>query len=172
MNKLLIVVDYQVDFVSGALGFPGAELLESKIADRIKLAKQNGEDVIFTKDVHDKLYLNSEEGKHLPIEHCIENTAGCELVGKIEGLSKGEKIFAKGAFGSIELGNYLLDKDYKEITIVGLVSYICVLANAIICKSALPNAHIIVEKDLVDAADKHAQEIGFEALRNVHIEIR
>ena len=93
MKKLLIVIDYQVDFVSGALGFPGAELLEAKIADRIKLAKQNGEDVVFTRDIHDKLYLNSEEGKHLPIEHCIKDTEGSEFVGEIKELAKGEKSF-------------------------------------------------------------------------------
>ena len=60
----------------------------------------------------------------------------------------------------------------KEVTLVGLVSYICVLCNAVICKAALPNAHIVVEKDLTDALDKKAQDIGFEALRNIQVEIR
>lgn len=172
MKKLLVVVDYQNDFVNGTLGFKGAERLESKLIDRIKLAEKNGEEIIFTKDIHSKSYLNSEEGKNLPVLHCIKGSKGSKFFGKLEKISKGYKVFEKGAFGSIELGNYIKTKKYSEITIVGLVSYICVLANAIICKSALPSAHIVVEKDLTDASDKKAQKIGFEALKNVHVEIR
>lgn len=172
MKKLLIVVDYQNDFVDGKLGFPGAENLEEKLVERIKSAEKNDEDIIFTKDIHEANYLETEEGKNLPVEHCLRGGKGQEIFGKVNGLQKGKIVFEKGAFGSIALGNYLLDKNYDEITIVGLVSYICVLSNAVICKAALPNAHIVVEKDLTDAADKKAQEIGFEALRNIHVEIR
>lgn len=172
MKKLLIVIDYQVDFVNGALGFKGAEKLEQKLLKRIEIAKNNGEDIIFTKDTHSKDYMSSEEGKNLPIPHCIEGTKGDELFGEIKEAAKGYPMFEKGAFASLDLGNYLKDKNYDEISLVGLVSYICVLCNAVICKAALPNAHIIVEKDLTDAGDKHAEEIGFEALKNIHVEIK
>lgn len=172
MKKLLIIVDYQVDFVNGSLGFPGAEKLESKIVSRIKKAKVAGEDLVFTKDIHDEKYLESEEGKNLPVIHCQKGTKGAELFGELKKFEKDYPVFEKGAFASIELGNYLKDKKYDEITIVGLVSYICVLSNAVICKAALPNAHIIVEKDLTSAYDINAQKIGFEALKNIHVEIR
>lgn len=172
MKKLLIVIDYQVDFVNGALGFEGAEKLEQKLLKRIENAKKNGEDIIFTKDVHLSDYMSSEEGKNLPVVHCIKGTEGSELYGKIKDAAKGYPVFEKGTFASLDLGNYLKDKDYEEITLVGLVSYICVLSNAVMCKAALPNAHIVVEKDLTDALDKHAQEVGFEALKNIHVEIK
>ena len=172
MKKLLIVVDYQNDFVNGALGFSGAEKLDEKLVKRIKEAEQNNEDIIFTKDIHEDNYLESEEGKNLPVKHCLSGSSGAELFGEVKDCQKDYKTFEKGAFGSLELGNYLANENYEQITVVGLVSYICVLSNAVICKAALPNAHIIVEKDLTDALDKKAQEIGFEALKNIHIEIK
>lgn len=172
MKKLLVVVDYQNDFVNGSLGFEGAEKLESKLVERIKKAAAENEDIIFTKDIHEKDYLKTEEGKHLPVEHCIRGTEGAKLYGKLAQFEGKFLTFEKGTFGSIEMGQYLKDKNYNQITIVGLVSYICVLSNAVICKAALPNAHIIVEKDLTSAYDGHAQEIGFETLRNIHVEIK
>ena len=172
MKKLLVVVDFQEDFVNGSLGFDGASDLEDKIIARIERAVKQNEDIIFTKDVHDENYLATEEGKNLPIKHCLKGSKGTELFGKLKQFNNKYITFEKGSFGSIELGNYLLNKNYDEITIIGLVSYICVLSNAVICKSAVPNAHIIVEKDLTAAQDLHAQEIGFEALRNIHVEIR
>lgn len=172
MKKLLVIVDYQVDFVNGSLGFPGAEKLEEKILARIKKAKAEKEDIVFTKDIHDEKYLESEEGKNLPVSHCQKGSKGAELFGGLKTFEKDYPVFEKGTFGSLDLGNYLKDKKYDEITIIGLVSYICVLSNAVICKAALPNAHIVVEKDLTSAYDINAQKIGFEALKNIHVEIR
>lgn len=172
MKKLLIVIDYQNDFVSGSLGFAGAEKLEQKLLKRIEKAQKEDEDIIFTKDVHFENYMETEEGKNLPVMHCLEGSKGSELFGELESISKSYPVFKKNTFPSLELGNYLKDKKYDEITLVGLVSYICVLSNAVIAKAALPNAHIIVEKELTDAADKKAEEIGFEALRNIHVEIK
>lgn len=172
MKKLLIVVDYQKDFVDGALGFSGAEKLEPLIVNRIEQANNENEDVVFTKDVHSKDYLMSEEGKNLPVEHCIKNSEGSMLFGRLEEISKKYPCFEKPSFGSLDLGEYLKNKSYQQVTIIGLVSYICVFSNAIIAKAALPNAHIVVEKNLTSAADLHAQEVGFEALKNLHIEIK
>lgn len=172
MKKLLIVIDYQNDFVNGTLGFQGAELLKKPILDRIKLAKSRGEDILFTKDIHFDNYLETEEGKNLPISHCIKGSKGAELFEELEEISKDYKVFEKNTFPSLELGKYLENKDYEEVTLVGLVSNICVLSNAVIVKAALPNAHIIVEKALTDSFDKHAQEVGFEAMKNIQIEIK
>ncbi len=172
MNKLLIVVDYQIDFVSGALGFEGADKLEEGIVARINKAKEEGEDIVFTRDVHEKDYMSTEEGKNLPVVHCIRGEEGTKFFGRVEELSKGHKVFEKATFGSIELAKYLDGKKYDEITLIGLVSYICVLSNAVIAKAAVPNAHIVVEKDLTSAAFIHEQEVGLEALKNIHVEIR
>ena len=172
MNKLLIVVDYQIDFVSGALGFEGADKLEKGIVERIKKAEELGEEVVFTRDVHEKNYMETEEGKNLPVVHCIRGEEGTKFYGRVEELSIGHKVFEKETFGSIKLAKYLDGRKYETITLIGLVSYICVLSNAVIAKAAVPNAHIVVEKELTSAAFIHEQEVGLEALKNIHVEIK
>lgn len=172
MKKLLIVVDYQIDFVSGALGFEGADKLEEGIVARIEKAKASGEEIVFTRDVHEKNYMETEEGKNLPVVHCIRGEEGTKFFGRVEEISKDYRVFEKETFGSIKLAKYLDGRQYDEITLIGLVSYICVLANAVIAKAAVPNAHIVVEKELTSAAFIHEQEVGLEALKNIHVEIR
>ena len=90
MKKLLVVVDYQNDFVSGSLGFKDALSIEDYLADLIEKYHQNNDDVIFTLDTHQTDYLNSQEGKNLPITHCIENSEGWMLYGKIKDLAKND----------------------------------------------------------------------------------
>ncbi|HBF67773.1 MAG TPA: N-carbamoylsarcosine amidohydrolase [Firmicutes bacterium] len=172
MKKLLIVVDYQNDFVNGTLGFDDAIELEKPIANRIKSAKDNGEEVVFTKDVHEDNYLMSEEGKNLPISHCIRNSGGEDFFGEIKELSKEHLVFEKNTFGSSLLFDYLKENHFDQITLIGLVSYICVLSNAVIAKAANPDAHIIIEKDLTSGIDKKLQNEAFDVLKNIHIQIK
>lgn len=172
MKRILIVVDYQNDFVNGSLGFEDALKLEDRISKRIKKAVEDDEEVVFTKDVHQNDYMSTEEGKNLPIPHCIKGTSGCELYGKINELAKGHLIFEKETFGSTKLGEYLKNNQFDQITLVGLVSYICVLSNAVIAKAYCPNAHIIVEKQLTDGPDKILQDKAFEVMSNIHVEIK
>ncbi len=127
MKRLLIVIDYQNDFVSGSLGFNDAIILEDYLVELIEKYHLNKDDVIFTYDSHQDNYLDTQEGKNLPVTHCIENSEGWQLYGKINNLAKNDKKILKNTFGSLELGNYLKDKDYEEITLVGVVSNICVL---------------------------------------------
>ncbi|MEG0757759.1 MAG: isochorismatase family protein, partial [Raoultibacter sp.] len=104
MKRLLIVIDYQNDFVDGSLGFPGAELLEGPIAAKIAEYREAGDDIVVTLDVHDKNYLQTEEGKHLPVEHCLEGTPGMELYGSIASLLEtSDPVIEKAAFGSKDL---------------------------------------------------------------------
>ena len=146
MKKLLLVVDYQKDFVDGALGFPGAEKLDGPIAQKIAAYHAAGNDVAFTLDTHGEDYFSTQEGRKLPITHCIRGTDGWELYGETGKARKpGDKVIEKPAFPSLELGNWLKDKGYEQIELVGLVSYICVISNAIVAKAALPEAEIIVD---------------------------
>ena len=124
MKRLLIVIDYQNDFVSGSLGFNDAIILEDYLVELIEKYHLNKDDVIFTYDSHQDNYLDTQEGKNLPVTHCIENSEGWQLYGKINNLAKNDKKILKNTFGSLELGNYLKDKDYEEITLVGVVSNI------------------------------------------------
>lgn len=146
MKKLLIVVDYQNDFVDGALGFAGAERLDTPIADKIRQYRAEGNDVLFTLDTHGENYPNTQEGRKLPVPHCLKGSEGHALYGKTaEAKADGDIVLEKPSFPSLELGNYLRGKDYEQIELVGLVSYICVISNAVIAKAALPEVELIID---------------------------
>ena len=172
MKKLLVVVDYQNDFVDGASGFDTAISIEEHIIEQIKLFKSNNDDVVYTLDTHDENYLSSEEGKNLPIPHCIKGQKGHELTPRLKELLKDDIGFLKNTFGSVDLMNYLLNKNYQEVVLLGLVSNMCVLANAIIAKTSLPNAHIVVDALGSDSFNRELQEKAYEVLNTIHIEIR
>ena len=146
--KLLIVVDYQKDFVDGSLGFPGAEALEGPIAAKIKEYRLRDDHVVFTLDTHEENYMDTQEGKNLPIPHCIDGTAGHALYGKIAGLVReGDKYFFKETFGSEDLFDFLREQrgQYESIELVGLVSNICVISNAVLAKTAQPETPVLVD---------------------------
>ncbi|HMM00256.1 MAG TPA: isochorismatase family cysteine hydrolase [Bacilli bacterium] len=171
MKKLLVVVDYQKDFVDGSLGFPGAEKLLPYILDLINEYDVNGDDVVFTKDTHSDNYLSTIEGKHLPVKHCIPGTPGYAFYGPLEEISQDHLVFDKPTFGSAKLFDYLREHNYEEITLVGLVSNICVLSNAVLAKTALPESHILVDTKGADSFDKEMQAKGYDILRNLHISV-
>lgn len=171
MKKLLIVVDYQVDFVTGSLGFDDALKLEDGIYNRIREYQNNNDDVIFTLDTHDESYLDTEEGKYLPIKHCLKNTNGHELYGKVKEVVGNNKVFEKKTFPSSELLVYLLDKDYDYIELCGVVTNICVISNAVITKAAKPLAHIVVNQKLCASNDLEMEQKSLEVMKNLQIEI-
>ena len=145
-DKLLVVVDYQKDFVDGALGFETAEQLDQVIANKIDEYLKAGQDVIFTKDTHYTNYLTTREGKHLPIEHCIIDSEGHNLYGKVAGYEKqAKKVFNKTSFGSIDLAKFISRSDYKEVEFCGLVSNICVLSNIIMTQTYNEKVEITVD---------------------------
>ena len=171
MKKLLIVVDYQVDFVSGALGFVGADLIGPVIKEKIESYLNCNNDVIFTLDTHYENYMNTMEGSKLPVPHCIKGSEGWKVVEEVNYLDKAIKVFEKPTFPSLELGNYLKDKDYDEVELCGLVSNICVLTNAVIVKASLPNARIVIDCKATDSFDKVLQDKCFDVLEGIHIEV-
>ena len=173
MKRLLIVVDYQNDFVNGSLGFENAKKIDSYIASLIKQFHQNQDDVIFTYDSHETNYLNTQEGKNLPIAHCIRKTDGWNLYGKVaQEKNKNDLCIYKNTFGSLELGNILKDTRYLDITIVGIVSNICVLSNAIIVKSDLPEVPIYIDKKGIASNDLDLQEKTIEILENLQFKVK
>lgn len=172
MARLLVVVDYQNDFVDGALGFSGAEKIAPRIASLINEFRNSGDEVVFTYDTHDQDYLNTTEGKYLPAPHCLKGSKGWELYPEIAPLLKDSKVFYKPGFGSKELGHYIEEHQYDEIYLCGLVSDICVFSNAIIAKSsASPYAKIKVVRDATSSFDLDMQEKAFDVLKHLHIEI-
>ncbi|MGD9761028.1 MAG: cysteine hydrolase family protein [Candidatus Izemoplasmatales bacterium] len=172
MKKCLIVVDFQNDFINGALGFEEALNIKDKIIEKIISYRTSGDDIIFTLDTHTDNYLSTEEGNNLPVKHCIKGTTGHDLHQDIFVLkSLKDKVFEKNTFPSLELGKYLENKDYQLIELCGLVSNICVISNAVIAKSALPNAHIVVDASATESFDKTLHKKTLDVLEGLHVEV-
>ena len=170
MKKLLIIVDFQNDFVSGSLGFPEAALLESGIAQKIEEYKND--EIIYTLDTHCDNYPETQEGRKLPVSHCIKGTWGHKIYGDIKNLLKDRKSFEKSTFPSLELGKYLERKNYDVIELCGLVSNICVIANAVIAKAACPEAEIIVDSSLTASADSDLHQKAIDIMRGLQITVK
>lgn len=143
--KYLIVVDMQRDFIDGALGTDEAVKIVPAVREYIEGFR--GE-IIFTRDTHTTDYMNTQEGKNLPVPHCIKGTSGWQIADELAPFAEGKKVFDKPTFGSIELAEYLKSKlEVEEITLVGLCTDICVISNAFLIKAALPEVQIsVVEK--------------------------
>lgn len=171
MKNLLVIVDFQNDFINGSLGFEKAKSLEPIILEKYEKYLKNNDDIIFTFDLHYDNYLDTLEGQKLPIKHCINETYGAKAYKKFDDLAKNHLCFYKNTFGSLELGNYLANKDYANIEIVGLVSNICVLSNAIIIKAAKPNTRIFIDKNATASCDEDLHNKALDILKNLHIDI-
>ena len=147
--EILIVVDMQNDFVSGALGTQEAKAVVPFVVSRVADGLDRGETVFFTRDTHEEAYLETQEGRNLPVPHCIRGTAGWEIVPQLTEYTLERTVMDKPAFGSTELGTYLAELNEKEpiekITLIGLCTDICVIANAMLIKSFLPEVPVAVD---------------------------
>ena len=172
MKELLIVVDYQKDFVDGALGFPGAEALDGLIAARIARYRADGGDIIFTMDTHGADYASTVEGTRLPVAHCLKNTPGWQLYGQVgASLLPGDPVFEKETFPSLDLADWLRERNYGAVELCGLVSHICVLSNAVMVKAALPNAAITVDARLTASYDPALHQKALDVLEGIHVTV-
>ena len=172
-EKLLVVVDYQKDFVDGALGFETAEQLDQVIANKIDEYLKAGQDVIFTKDTHYTNYLTTREGKHLPIEHCIIDSEGHNLYGKVAGYERqAKKVFNKTSFGSIDLAKFISRSDYKEVEFCGLVSNICVLSNIIMTQTYNEKVEITVDLNATKGLSEEVNSSFKTYLQNLTVNVK
>jgi nicotinamidase-related amidase len=172
MTGCLIVVDYQNDFVSGSLGFPGAASLDSLIAEKIQKYRAKGDAIIFTFDTHGTDYLKTQEGKNLAVPHCVKGTAGHDLYGETAKLARDDDIcFYKQTFGSDELYEYLKTTRFERIEIVGLVSNICVIANAVLAKTAQPETPIVVDADCTAGHDSELHRAALDVMKGLQIRV-
>ena len=176
MKKLLVIVDMQNDFVNGSLANPDAEKLVPGIVELIK--NWDGE-IIATQDRHFDDYLETQEGKRLPIPHCIYDgkfTGGDIIKDISEALPRRIDdtyigIFCKHTFGSTKLGEFIKEEKYDEIYFCGTCTDICVISNAIMCKSFDPEARIIVLKDLCAGTTPENHENALKAMKQCQIDI-
>ena len=143
MKKLLIVIDMQNDFITGALGTPNAVKIVPGVAAKIDEYIKNGDRVIFTRDTHYENYLSTQEGRLLPVEHCIIGSAGHQIA---DGLcQEGCKVYDKPSFGSLDLAEEAAAGGYDAIELCGLCTDICVVSNALILKARLPETVMTVD---------------------------
>lgn len=172
MKKCLIVVDYQNDFVTGSLSFPDAVKLEQKIVNKIKKYRTNGDEVVFTFDTHDKNYKNTQEGRNLPVAHCLQGTDGHNLYGQVVNLiEETDKRFYKNTFGSDALYLYLKEELFESMELVGVVSNICVISNAILAKTAQPETPILVDARCVASNDAELNKAALDVMSSLQIQI-
>lgn len=178
MRKILVVVDYQNDFVSGALGFEQAAALEQPIAQRVKQALDEGWNVVFTRDTHGAEYLDTREGKFLPVPHCMKESFGWNLYGSLyeyqKKVNEHVTFVDKPTFGSMELPGVIARMTGNEpeiIELCGVVTNICVVSNAIMLHSAFLEADIVINQSLCAAPNPADHENTLKLLSGMGYKI-
>ncbi len=173
-KKVLIVVDMQNDFIDGALGTKEAQAIVDNVAKKVEEADKNHDLIVFTMDTHTEDYLNTQEGKNLPVPHCIDGTEGWKITSKIDAwIARNNPVYKKETFGSHELGRKLLEnkKDIGSIEFVGLCTDICVLSNVVIAKAALPEVPITVDAACCAGVTPESHDTALDALRMIQVKV-
>ena len=172
MRKILVVVDMQNDFVDGALGTKEAEAIVENVVS--KIAGFEGE-IIATYDTHQENYLETREGKYLPVRHCIENADGWKLNDKVEkALSEKSVVrIKKPTFGSVELVGMLKDCDMTdtEVTLIGLCTDICVVSNAMLLKAYYPEMNICIDAKCCAGVTPESHEAALTTMKMCQMNI-
>lgn len=168
----LVVVDMQNDFIDGALGTPEAQRIVPRVANKIETF-QGG--VVFTRDTHGAYYPATQEGKRLPVMHCIEGTPGWQLRAELFALRPDAHVFDKPTFGSIKMAEYLTAQYEQEpietITLIGLCTDICVISNALLLKAAMPETRIVVDAACCAGVTPDSHAIALAAMQACQVDI-
>ena len=165
--KTLIVVDMQKDFIDGALGTKEAVAIVSNVAKKIQEYRESGAQIIFTRDTHQENYLETQEGKKLPVRHCIEGTEGWEISKELE-VKPEDVVINKITFGHVWDKNIIKG---EEIELVGLCTDICVISNALRLKAILPETPIKVDAKCCAGVTPQSHRNALEAMNMCQIEV-
>lgn len=173
MEHILIVVDMQNDFVDGVLGSSEAVNILPAVVDKIK--SHEGK-IIFTRDTHGEGYMNTREGKYLPVPHCIKGTHGWDIKDEIWAAAVGKtdvSVIDKPTFGSTELSarlsEYHHEKPIHQVTLIGVCTDICVISNAMLIKAALPEIDVVVDAACCAGVTPQSHETALNALKACQI---
>ena len=172
MRKILIVIDMQNDFIDAALGSAQAEAIVDAVKEKIR--SYPPEDVIATMDTHGADYLKTQEGKYLPVEHCIKGTDGWQIRPDIAELLEGAAIYEKPTFGSVKLAEDLKkisEKEEIELELAGLCKDICVVSNALLLKAFMPEVLIRIDPACCAGVTPGKHEAALETMRSCQIVI-
>lgn len=176
MKKMLLVIDMQNDFIDGVLGTPEAKAVVGGVVKKIIEYQESDQKIVFTMDTHSEEYLSTQEGRNLPVEHCIRGTEGWELHPQIKKLAEmgSYKVYEKGAFGSDDLAFDLSDGAYdgmEQIELIGVATDICVLTNAILAKTFMPEALIVVDAACCAGVTPQSHQTALAAMKPLQITI-
>lgn len=170
MQKILVVVDMQNDFIDGALGTAEAVAIVPKVAEKIKNFDGT---VLYTRDTHEENYMETQEGKNLPVPHCIRDTEGWQIRAELQ--QAGAEVVDKPTFGSRALAEKLVEMNREEaiesITLIGLCTDICVISNAFVIKAFLPETPIIVDAACCAGVTPKSHERALEAMKVCQIAV-
>ena len=165
--KYLIVVDMQNDFISGSLGSDMAKAIVENVVDKVK--SFDGE-IIFTRDTHADCYLDTMEGKNLPVVHCVKDTDGWQICPEL--LPYAENVIDKVTFGSVDLPHIIAKSgDVESIELCGLCTDICVISNAMILKASFPEVKISVDSSCCAGVTQESHNNAVLAMKMTQIEI-
>ena len=165
--KTLVVVDMQNDFIDGALGTKEAAAIVPHVARKIAEYRESGDQIIFTRDTHQKNYLETQEGRNLPVEHCIQGTDGWQITKEIE-VKPEDTVINKDTFGHVWSKDIIMG---DEIEIVGLCTDICVISNALNIKAVLPEVPISVDAGCCAGVTPESHKNALEAMKMCQIKI-
>ena len=167
--KFLIVVDMQNDFTTGSLGSPHAAAIIPNVVEKVKT--YNGQ-IIFTRDTHAEDYMETQEGRKLPVRHCIQDTEGWQICDELKPYAK--QVVDKVTFGSVQLPHILSRsaQSIEEIELCGLCTDICVISNAMILKAAFPEVKITVDASCCAGVTMESHRTALDAMKAVQIEIK
>lgn len=167
--KVLCVIDMQNDFIDGVLGTKEAEAITINVKNKIDFYRKNGDTVIFTRDTHFENYMDTQEGKKLPVPHCIKGTDGWEITKLLN--TGSDMIIDKPTFGSYELSDYISKLNgVEEIELVGLCTDICVISNAMLIKAKLTEIPVKVDSSCCAGVTPESHLNALEAMKMCQIE--
>ena len=169
MKKALVIIDMQNDFVFGSLGSKAAEAIIPALRARIAEAQKNGETIVFTRDTHEQNYMQTQEGKHLPVPHCISGSKGHEIVADLQ--VENAVVFDKPTFGSVSLAEYLQKEGFEIVEFCGVCTDICVVSNVLLFKAYCPEREIIVQSALTAGTSEENTKAALLVMRCCHVEI-
>ena len=172
MRKILIVIDMQNDFIDAALGTKEAVAIVEKVKEKIRSREVS--DVIATMDTHGEDYMQTQEGKYLPVPHCIKGSDGWKIRPDIAELLEEAKIYEKPSFGSTALAEDLKElsgKEEIELELIGICTDICVVSNALLLKAMMPEVQISVDASCCAGVTPEKHEAALETMRSCQIRV-
>lgn len=171
MNKILVVIDMQNDFITGPLGTPEAVAIVPKVKEKIEEYRSRRDQIIFTMDTHyEETYLNTHEGKLLPVKHCINETKGWMFADELP-LEPFEHVVIKNQFGYGYWGHHIWEEAVHEIEIIGVCTDICVISNALIIRSQMPNIDITVDASCCAGTTPENHKAALQVMKSCQINV-